>query len=161
MAFVHVRRPPASLADADRRRHRDEVRRNVLWETKLGNRAAPRTRVRSYIAACPRRPEEPPMPSAAVVERRTKAVELVGAGMSYDEVAAELGYANRSGAWKAVQASLKAVQAETVDEYRALSLDRLEALLAQVWDKAMAGDVNAVAAARRIVDAECRVLGLV
>ena len=101
------------------------------------------------------------MPSAEVVERRTRAVELVAAGRSYDEVAAELGYSNRSGAWKAVQASLKAVQAETVEEYRALTLERLEALLATVWDKAMTGDIHAVAAARRIVDAECRVLGLV
>jgi cob(I)alamin adenosyltransferase len=88
------------------------------------------------------------MPSAAVVERRTKAVELVAAGLSYDEVAAELGFANRSGAWKAVQSALRAVQADTVDEYRALT-----ALLAVVWPKAMAGDTTAVAAARRIVDA--------
>lgn len=101
------------------------------------------------------------MPSAAIVERRTRAVELVAAGLSYDEVAAELGYANRSGAWKAVQASLKAVQADTVDEYRALSLDRLEAMLAVVWPAAMHGDLKAVAAVRRIVDAECRLLGLV
>ena len=72
-----------------------------------------------------------------------------------------MGYANRSGAWKAVQASLKAVQADEVDQYRTLSLDRLEAMLAAVWDRAMAGDIHAVAAARRIVDAECRVLGLV
>lgn len=101
------------------------------------------------------------MPSAEIVERRTRAVELVAAGHSYDEVAAELGYANRSGAWQAVQASLRAVQADTVEEYRALTLDRLEALLAVVWPKAMTGDIQAVAAARRIIDAECRVLGLV
>jgi orotate phosphoribosyltransferase-like protein len=101
------------------------------------------------------------MPSAAVVERLTKAVELVAAGLSYDEVANELGYANRSGEWKAVQASPKAVQAATVEEYRVLSLDRLEAQLALVWPAATDGDLKAVAAARRIVDAECRVLGLI
>ena len=101
------------------------------------------------------------MPSAAVIERRTRAVELARSGMSYDDIAQRLGYANRSGAWKAVQASLKAVQADTVDEYRALSLDRLEAMLAVVWPAAMDGDLKAVAAVRRIVDAECRVLGLV
>jgi uncharacterized protein (DUF433 family) len=66
----------------------------------------------------------PAQPSSSA---RTRAVELVAAGMSYDQVAAELGYANRSGAWKAVQASLKAVQADTVDEYRTLTLERLEA----------------------------------
>lgn len=101
------------------------------------------------------------MPSAEVVERRTQAVERLAAGMTYDEVAAELGYANRSGAWKAVQTSLKAVQADTVEEYRALTIDRLEALLAQVWPAAMDGDIHAITAARRIVDAACRVLGLV
>ena len=100
------------------------------------------------------------MPAAATLERRTRAVELAASGLSYDDIAKELGYANRSGAWKAVQGALKAVQSDEVDEYRTLSIERLEAMLAVVWPKAMSGDVAAVGMARRIVDAECRLLGL-
>ena len=39
--------------------------------------------------------------------------------------------------------------------------DVREAMLAVVWPAAMDGDLKAVAAVRRIVDAECRVLGLI
>ncbi len=98
------------------------------------------------------------MSSAELLERRTRAVQLVSAGCSYDEVAVELGYANRSGAWKAVQAALRAREAESVDEYRLLNLQRLDALLAQVWPDAMRGDPKAVATARRILDSQCRLL---
>jgi hypothetical protein len=40
----------------------------------------------------------------------TRSVGLVASGLSEDEVAAELAYANGSGARNAVQASLKTVQ---------------------------------------------------
>ena len=100
------------------------------------------------------------MTSAEALWRRTRAVELRRAGFSYDDIGIELGYANCSGAWKAAQAALKAVQSEAVNEYRALNEQRLEALLTTVWDAAMDGDLKAVAAARRIVDAENRMLEL-
>jgi hypothetical protein len=99
------------------------------------------------------------MSSAELLQRRTSAVELVSAGHSYDEVAEVLGYANRSGAWKAVQAPLRAREGEIVDEYRQLNLKRLDALLATVWDDAMHGDLKALAEARRIVDSQSRLTG--
>ena len=43
----------------------------------------------------------------------------------------------------------------------AATLERRTKLLALVWPKAMSGDVAAIGVARRIVDAECRLLGLV
>ena len=59
--------------------------------------------------------------------------------MSYDAIAEELGYANRSGAWKAVQAALKEHQAEAVDEYRARHVLALDRLQMSVWGDALAG----------------------
>ena len=100
------------------------------------------------------------MPDAATLERRTRAVELLAAGRTYDEIAVALGYANRSGAWKAVQGALKAVESDVVEEYRALSLQRQDALLERLWPAAMDGDLKAVASVRRIVDSQCRLLGL-
>lgn len=88
-----------------------------------------------------------------------RAVELRGAGFSYDDIGIELGYANRSGAWKAIQKALKAVQGDTVDEFRTLNLERLDALLAVVWPEAIAGDLKSVTAARQILNAQDRLLG--
>ena len=99
------------------------------------------------------------MSTAELVQRRTEAVSLVTAGHSYDEVAELLGYANRSGAWKAVQAALRAREGEVVDEYRRVNLERLDALLTTVWADAMHGDAKALEAARRIVDSQSRLLG--
>ncbi len=101
------------------------------------------------------------MPTTAVLEKRARAVELASSGLTYDQVAVELGYANRSGAWKAVRAALSAREAEDVAQYRQLNLERLDALLAAVWERALGGDVRAIGQARAIVDAQCRLLSLI
>ena len=100
------------------------------------------------------------MPSAAVIERRSRAVELARSGMSYDDIAARLGYANRSGAWKAVQAALKEHQAEAVDEYRLRQVMALDRLQMSVWGEALAGDTKAVGVVVRVIGQRCRLLGL-
>ena len=101
------------------------------------------------------------MTSAAVLERQARAAELVQAGQSYDDIAAELGYANRSGAWKAVQRALSSHLAESVDEPRMLEVLRLDAMQEALWDKATAGDVRAGLAVLRIIVQRVRLLGLV
>ena len=80
-----------------------------------------------------------PMSRAAVIERRTRAVELARSGMSYDDIARELGYANRSGAWKAVQAALKEHEAEAVDDYRARQVMALDEMQSRVWARRSPG----------------------
>lgn len=100
------------------------------------------------------------MPSAEVIERRTRAVELARSGMSYDDIAERLGYANRSGAWKAVQAALKEHQADAVDEYRARQLMALDRLQMSAWGEALAGDTKAVRMVVRVIGPRSRLLGL-
>ena len=100
------------------------------------------------------------MPSAEVVDRRTRAVELARSGMGYDAIAKQLGYANRSGAWKAVQASLLEHQAEAVDEYRARQVLALDEMQSKVWEEALAGDRKAVGTVLRVIDQRCRLLVL-
>jgi hypothetical protein len=87
-------------------------------------------------------------------------VELARAGWSFDDIAAELGYASRSGAWQAVQKALAAHEGEQVADYRMLELARLDELQSAVWDKAVAGDVAAVSAVLRIVERRMRLMGL-
>ena len=101
------------------------------------------------------------MPSATVIERRTRAVELARSGMSYDDIAKELGYANRSGAWKAVQAALKEHEAEAVDEYRVRQVLALDEMQSRVWGEALAGDTKAIGTVLRVIDQRCRLLGLI
>jgi hypothetical protein len=95
-----------------------------------------------------------------VEQRRTKAVELAAKGKDYAEIAAELGYHDRSGAYKAVTAALRAEQAEGVDLLRQLETMRLDALQESVWDAATSGDARAVDQVVRIILARVRLLGL-
>jgi len=97
---------------------------------------------------------------ARVEYRREQAVSMAMRGVSYDLIAHELGYSNRSGPWKAVQAALRARTVEAVDEYRLSALDRLEAVYRALWPLVEAGDLKAFASALRTLDLQNRLLGL-
>lgn len=92
--------------------------------------------------------------------RKAKAVELAIQGCTYDVIASEVGYSNRGTAYRAVKDALDQRTAEAVDTYWELEKDRLDRLLASVWPGAMQGDVPAVLAALKVVQARCRLLGL-
>ncbi len=92
--------------------------------------------------------------------RKARAVELATQGHTYQQIADELGYANRGTVHRVVQQALQAVQTENVEVLRAVEVDRLDALQRGVWDAATAGHVPATQAAVRIIQARARVLGL-
>jgi hypothetical protein len=100
------------------------------------------------------------MKRAAVEHRRQQALSLALAGHSYDDIARELGYANRSGVWKLVSGALRARLDESVAEYRATELARLDALQAAHWHAALGGDINAVNTCVRVILARVKLLGL-
>lgn len=77
-------------------------------------------------------------------ERRGRALELHLAGATYDQIAKQVGYASRSGAFKAVQDALKAQTPPNVDEAAGTELARLDAMLTGLWPKARRGDLGAV-----------------
>ncbi len=99
-------------------------------------------------------------PALETQSRRERAVRLALAGRSYDEIATELGYASRSGAWKAVNRALRARTDAAVDEYRALEISRLERLLTGYYPRAMQGDRTAAEMCLKIIDTEVKLLGL-
>ncbi|NYG07772.1 hypothetical protein BJ986_002259 [Phycicoccus badiiscoriae] len=80
--------------------------------------------------------------------------------MTYDEIAAELGYANRGTVFRIVRDALIERQDEAVDSLRFLESQRLDALQAALWDKAMSGDVNAARSILGVITARVRLLGL-
>lgn len=93
-------------------------------------------------------------------ERQAAAMNLRKCGISYDRIAAELGYASASGAYEAVKAGLAKTLREPADELRQLELDRLDAMLEAISENVMAGDLDNIATALRISERRARLLGL-
>lgn len=98
--------------------------------------------------------------TALIRQRDLAAVQLATAGASYEEIAQQLGYADKSGAWKAVRRALDRQEARDVEALRDQELARLDRLQLGVWQQATKGEVAAVMAALRIIDRRIRLLGL-
>jgi hypothetical protein len=92
--------------------------------------------------------------------RAAVAVELRMAGAEYQEIAKELGYADKSGAWRAVQRSLRSRQVTAIDRYRITRYAELEAGHKAAWPAARIGDIKAVERCLNIADARVRLLEL-
>jgi hypothetical protein len=63
--------------------------------------------------------------------------------MSYQAIADELGFRDRSGSWRAVRRCLGRRQAAAADKYLVTLLVDLEAVGDRAWARAMAGDLKA------------------
>lgn len=89
-----------------------------------------------------------------VAERRNQAVAMRIDGATYDQIATRLGYANRSGAFKAVNDALADVPRENVEEYRHLQIERLERVLVTQFARLDdSGDPAAANAILRVLEA--------
>lgn len=97
---------------------------------------------------------------ALVDWRRARAVGLARQGLCYEEIAAKLGYANRSGPWKAVQAALKRRTAEDVDLLRAVEDARLDFVVRQLAPLVLAGNLRAADGILKVVDRRIRLYRL-
>lgn len=93
--------------------------------------------------------------------RRTRSVKLALAGCSYDDIAEEVGYANRGTAWRVVNEALKGELVDGVHEYRRLESARLDALQGAHWAAAVSGvDIKAAELVLKISTQRSRLLGL-
>jgi orotate phosphoribosyltransferase-like protein len=97
---------------------------------------------------------------ALAAARRVKAVELKTAGLTYAQVAQELGYTSRGTAYNIVAKALRDQTAEAVTDLRDLENARLDALQLALWDAAMTGDITAAVAIVKIVKARVHLNGL-
>src|SRR5664279_2788401 len=98
---------------------------------------------------------------AVVAEKQARALTLVRAGHSYDEIAADLGYANRGSAYRLTQNALKASVDRIAEDHLGYELARLDALQVAHWDAATSGlDVKAAHLVLKIIAARVRLLGL-
>lgn len=89
-----------------------------------------------------------------------KAVEYRLLGYSYDEIAQQLGYKNRQGAWAAVNRLLQERSQMIADEALSVDLARLDKLLTATMTPAVQGDLTAVSASQSLINQRARLLGL-
>lgn len=99
-------------------------------------------------------------PSAETIERERRALELRRAGATFDSIAQQLGFADRSGARYAFNQALTRTLREPAAEARQLEADRLDRLQLAIWAKAMNGDLRAVEHVLKIMERRARLLGL-
>lgn len=99
-------------------------------------------------------------PSAETIRKERDALELRRAGLDYQSIAEQVGYANKSGAFKAVQAALRRGFVEPASDLRDLEAERLDRLQAAVWPAALRGDTKAIDRVLRISDQRAKLLGL-
>ena len=97
---------------------------------------------------------------ARLTARRAKAVALRIAGLSYSQIAEQVGYSDKSAARHAVMQSLDGIMVENVERLREVEAMRLDRLQAAVWQRAMSGDDAAIRTALRIIESRARLLGL-
>lgn len=96
----------------------------------------------------------------SATEKQRAALELRKEGHTFESIANELGYANPSGASKAVYAALKKTIQEPADELRKLELERLDVMLRSLWPKVLQGSPRHVEIALKVMDRRTAYLGL-
>lgn len=77
-------------------------------------------------------------------QKQQRALRLRNLGVSYDAIAEELGYAGKSGAWKAVKAALDRAVIEPAREQRILQSERLDLMVTRCLQAVLSGDLEQV-----------------
>lgn len=96
----------------------------------------------------------------SATEKTRRAIALKLAGASYTAIARQLGYADASGAKKAVQRGMNGLVQEDAKELRAIHYARLEHMLMLVWPDVNQRDYGAMGVAVGIMDRIERLHGL-
>lgn len=105
------------------------------------------------------------MPTPDTAERDAAAARLRSQGLTYQEIAERLGFADPSGARRAVERGLDAIRAEGAEALRELELHRLDLLHQRAWSELTRDDedsqpLQAIDRLLRIQERRARLLGL-
>jgi hypothetical protein len=101
--------------------------------------------------------------SAVTINKREKSVralELRKAGVSYDMIAQQLGYSNKSSAHRAVSKLLDSTEKEVVGDLREMELRRLDDLFRSMYPMALKGNFVAVDKCLKIMERRSKITGL-
>jgi hypothetical protein len=100
------------------------------------------------------------VPSPELFDKENKVLELRRAGLTWQRIAEEVGYADHTGAYAAYKRALKRTQQQPADELRFAELDRIDRLQLALWPKAMKGDNASINTIVRLMERRARLLGL-
>lgn len=93
-------------------------------------------------------------------ERQREALELRKAGATYDTIARQLGYADPSGAAKAVKRAMDSIGVQEAEDLLRIELERLDHMLLVLWPMVQKGNLGAIDRALRIGERRAKLLGL-
>ena len=93
-----------------------------------------------------------------VLYREARAIELALDGRTWDDIAEHLGYANRSGAWKAAERGLKRRVTMSAAMYREKVFRDLGLIHERAWPGATRGDLDASRVVLRAISKRGRLL---
>jgi len=79
-----------------------------------------------------------------VIQKQQKALRLRNLGASYDQIAEQMGYFDRSGARKAVKTCLDRAEFEPVMEQRFIQSERLDMMVTRCLQAVLNGDLDQV-----------------
>lgn len=88
--------------------------------------------------------------------RQAQALRLRMGGASFDDIARQLGYQTKGGAYRAVEAALRDVPKHDAEAYRALNLERLNRMFLALFPDAITPAT--LLADRQRAAAECRAI---
>lgn len=100
---------------------------------------------------------------ALTAERRSKALNMRLAGLSYQQIADALEYADRAAACKDITRALELHQreaAQSTELLRTAEAARLDLLQSAMWPDAMDGQVRPAETVLKIIDQRIRLFGL-
>lgn len=100
------------------------------------------------------------VPSPELVDKEIKVLELRRAGLTWQRIAEQVGYADHTGAYSAYKRAIKRTQQQPADELREAEIDRLDRLQLAIWPKAMNGDNTSITTILRIMERRAKLLGL-
>ena len=100
------------------------------------------------------------VPSPELVDKEVKVLELRRAGLTWQRIAEETGYADHTGAYAAYKRAIKRTMQQPADELREAELDRIDRLQLALWPKAMKGDNASINTIIRLMERRARLLGL-
>ena len=85
-------------------------------------------------------------------QKRRHVLELRKSGATFDQIAQSLGYADASGARKAMQKAMKDITQEPAAELKVIQVERYNHMLLTLWSKVQMGDERAIDRALSIMD---------
>ena len=96
----------------------------------------------------------------SAIDKQAEALALRKSGHTFEEIAERVGYASKSGAFKAVMSALRKTIQEPADELRQLELERLDVMLKSLWPFILKGSPRHVEIGLKVMDRRAALLGL-